>query len=80
MSTMITQAETRVEALFASDLQRSDHVTAEDVRTAVSATVSRHGAEGCAALVAQEFGEHPETAVGRMQWVLLVVQDAYAHG
>ena len=72
--------ETRVEALFASDLQRSEEVTPESVREAVTATVRRLGTRGCAARVAQEFGEHPETAVGRMRWALGVVQQAYALG
>ena len=72
--------ETRVEALFASDLQRSEPVTPELVRQAVTVTVRRLGARGCAARVAQEFGEHPETAVGRMRWALGVVRQAYALG
>jgi len=73
-------AETRVEALFASNLQRSEQVTAESVREAVTATVRRLGIRGCAAQVAQEFGEHPETAVGRMRWALGLVRQAYALG
>jgi hypothetical protein len=28
-----------------------------------------HGSEGCAADVAAEFGDHPDTAVPRMHWV-----------
>jgi hypothetical protein len=28
-----------------------------------------HGTEGCAGEVAEEFGEHPESAVRRMCWV-----------
>jgi hypothetical protein len=72
--------ETRVEALFASSLQRSEPVTPETVREAVTTTVRRLGTRGCAAQVAQEFGEHPETAVGRMRWALGVVRQAYALG
>jgi hypothetical protein len=72
--------ETRVEALFASTLQRSEQVTPESVREAVTNTVRRLGIRGCAAQVAQEFGEHPETAVGRMRWALGVVRQAYALG
>ena len=70
--------ETRVEALFVSQVQRSEKLTPADVRAAVTRTISQHGYGGCAALVAQEFGEHPDTAVGRMQWALSVVQSAYA--
>lgn len=72
--------ETRVEALFASDLQRSEPATPEAIRTAVTVTIRRLGCQGCAARVAQEFGEHPETAVNRMRWALGVVRQAYALG
>jgi hypothetical protein len=65
------------EALFVSDVQRSQHPTAELIRAAVSATVDRLGRTGCAALVAQEFGEHPDCALGRMQWARHAVRDAY---
>jgi hypothetical protein len=80
MGMTTTIEETRVEALFVSTLQRSEDVTPELVRDAVTTTVRRHGTRGCAALVAQEFGEHPETAVGRMRWALQVVRQAYALG
>lgn len=73
-------AETRAEALFASDLQRSAEVTADSVRHAVTATVRRLGTRGCAARVAEEFGEHPEVAVDRMRWALGAVRQAYALG
>lgn len=72
-----TLEKTRVEALFASPLQRSDQATPDAVRGAVTDTVRRHGSQGCTALVAQEFGEHPETAVGRMRWALTAVRQAY---
>ncbi|HYN93493.1 MAG TPA: hypothetical protein VES42_06560 [Pilimelia sp.] len=73
-----TIEEAWVEALFASDLQRSEGATPEVVRSVVTDTVRRHGAQGCAALVAQEFGEHPETAVFRMRWALTAVRLAFA--
>jgi hypothetical protein len=65
------------EALFVSDVQRSDAATALRVRTAVAESVRRHGSHGCAVLVAQEFGEHPDTAAGRMSWALTAVRSAY---
>ncbi|WP_203678176.1 hypothetical protein, partial [Actinoplanes siamensis] len=65
------------EALFASDLQRSQEPTAELIREAVTATVSRLGASECAALVAQEFGEHPDCALGRMRWARTAVRRAF---
>lgn len=70
-------AAIRVEALFASHLQRSERPTAEHIRAAVTATVARHGERGVAEMVAQEFGEHPETSVGRMRWARSAVVMAY---
>ena len=67
----------RTEALFVSDLQRSQQPTPELIRAAVTATVDRLGESGCAALVAQEFGEHPDCAPGRMQWARHAVRDAF---
>ena len=69
---------TRIDALFASDLQRSQQPTPELVRAAVMATVSRLGEARCAELVAQEFGEHPDCALGRMRWARHAVLAAYA--
>lgn len=71
-------ASVRAEALFVSSLQRSDNPTPDDVRAAVSASLHRHGPRGCAAEVAQEFGEHPAESVWRMSWVLAEVELAYA--
>ena len=59
----------RCDALFASTVQSSDRPSARLVRDAISATVRRLGRRGCAAAVAQEFGDHLETAVARMRWV-----------
>ena len=58
----------RADALFASDLQRSDEPSAAQVDQAIAAAVRALGARGCAARVAQEYGEHPETAAVRMRW------------
>ena len=77
MTALLTD-DVRTEALFASDLQISQQPTAELIRAAVTATVDRLGATGCAALVAQEFGEHPDCALGRMRWARTAVQGAYA--
>ena len=68
----------RAEALFLSDVQSSESFSAERIRRAVMTTVRRHGPRGVAALVAEEFGEHPDMAVNRMGWVLGVVRVAYA--
>jgi hypothetical protein len=56
------------EALFVSDVQRSQQPSAELIRAAVTDTVNRLGRARCAELVAQEFGEHPDCAIGRMRW------------
>jgi hypothetical protein len=64
----------RCEALFASSLQGSDLATPADVRLAIIRTVRDLGSGGCAAVVAQEFGDHPETAVERMRWARQLVQ------
>jgi hypothetical protein len=69
--------DVRTEALFVSDLQRSQDPTAELIRAAVTAVVDRLGESGCAALVAQEFGEHPDCALGRMRWARLAVRTAF---
>jgi hypothetical protein len=58
----------RADALFASVLQVSDEPSAVQVKQAIDAAASTLGDVGCAAKVAQEFGEHPETAVTRMRW------------
>ncbi|MFI1987828.1 hypothetical protein [Actinoplanes sp. NPDC020271] len=70
--------DVRTEALFVSDLQRSQAPTVEVIREAVTATVSRLGENGCAELVAQEFGEHPDCAIGRMRWARSAVRLAFA--
>ena len=70
----------RCEALFASDVQRSQQPTAESIRAAILATVERLGESGCAERVAQEFGEHPESALGRMRWARRAVLTAFGIG
>jgi hypothetical protein len=67
----------RSEALFVSTLQRSDNPGAEQVRRAVAHTVRQYGSRGCAARVAQEFGDHPETAVSRMRWACRAVDEVF---
>ena len=67
----------RAEALFASNLQSSDMPGVEAVRDAVATALRRLGVRGCAASVAGEFGDHPETAVARMTWALATVRAVY---
>ena len=68
----------RCEALFASDLQHSQHPDPTDVRTAVARTISRLGETTCLARMAQEFGDHPEAAAARMRWAREAVKSAYS--
>jgi len=67
----------RADALFVSVLQRSDEPSAEQVRQAIGAAVRAFGARGCAARVAQAYGEHPETAVQRMRWARAAVTGVF---
>ena len=66
----------RADALFASALQRSDEPSAAQVDLAIAAAVRAFGTRGCAARVAQAYGEHPETAVVRMRWARATVTGA----
>jgi hypothetical protein len=70
--------DVRTEALFVSDLQRSQQPTAEVIREAVTAMVARLGEARCAELVAQEFGEHPDCAPDRMRWARSAIRLAFA--
>ena len=58
------------EALFASNLQPSQACTCAQLAAAVNDTIRRLGVPGCEACVAQEFGDHPDTATARMTWAL----------
>ena len=67
----------RAEALFLSTLQPSGSPSPDQVRGAVTTTLRRLGVRDCAALVAGEFGDHPDTAVARMSWALATVNTVY---
>jgi hypothetical protein len=67
----------RVEAVFASTLQASDKPTGQQIRYTISNVVRVHGSRRIAALVAQEFGDHPDTALERMRWARRVVGEVY---
>jgi len=67
----------RADALFASALQRSDEPSTEQVEWAIAAAVRAFGARGCAARVAQAYGDHPETAVMRKRWAVAMVAAAF---
>ncbi len=67
----------RADALFVSALQRSDDPSAGQVHQAIAAAVGALGGRGCAERVAQEFGDHPETAVPRMRWARALAGGAF---
>jgi hypothetical protein len=67
----------RADALFVSALQRSEELSTGQVRQAVAAAVRAFGSKGCAERVAQEFGDHPDTAVARMRWARMVEAEAF---
>jgi hypothetical protein len=67
----------RAGALFVSTLQPSGSPSPDQIRRTVATTLRRLGARGCAAQMASEFGDHPDTAVARMSWVLATIRTAY---
>jgi hypothetical protein len=72
----LTISTARADALFASTLQRSDEPTVAQVHGAIAEALAAFGIRGCAARVAQAYGEHPETAVPRMRWARATVAGA----
>jgi hypothetical protein len=72
-----TPQAARAGALFLSALQPSGSPTPDQIRRAVTTTLQRLGVLGCAAQVAGEFGDHPDTAAARMSWALAAAGSAY---
>ena len=64
----------RAEALFVSQLQASDLIDPKEVDAVVAQVLRRDGPGECAARMAYEFGEHPDTAVRRMRWARRIVR------
>src|SRR5215469_3550850 len=65
------------DAVFVSGLQRRDELSAGQVRQAAGTAIWTFGCSGCAGRVAQEFGDHPETAVTRMRWARAVARNVF---
>jgi hypothetical protein len=62
---------TRAQALFASRLQPSERPTPAQVAVAIADSLRGNGGiAGCLAVVATEYGDHPDTAAARMRWAL----------
>ena len=74
----LSSGASQADVIFASWLQRGDKPSVGQVRQAVAAAIHAFGYSGCAERVAQEFGDHPETAVIRMRWARAVARDAFA--
>jgi hypothetical protein len=74
----LTVNDARCAALFVSGLQRSDAPSDDPVAEAASQAIRQLGASGCVALMAQEFGDHPEVAMDRMRWIRQLVRDLSA--
>jgi hypothetical protein len=73
--TRLNVNDARCAALFASGLQRSDAPTPEVLTEVISRTVRRFGIRGCTSRMAQEFGDHPETAASRMRWIRQLISE-----
>ena len=69
----MSMMDARCTALFASGLQRPQAQADDAVAEAVRLAVRQFGVRGCAARMAQEFGDHPEAAIDRMQWIRQLV-------
>src|ERR1700760_890999 len=67
----------RAAALFLSALQPSGSPAPDQIRRAVTTTLARLGVRDCAARVAGEFGDHPDTAAARMRWAVGASQPMY---
>jgi hypothetical protein len=68
----------RYNALFASDAQASGALSPAQLQQMITQTIRAHGSHGCACLVAQEFGDHPELAMARMRWAREQVNRVFA--
>jgi hypothetical protein len=78
MTAFLSTGAVQADALFVSGLQRCDEPSASQVRQAIAESIRAFGYSGCAGRVAQEFGDHPETAVARMRWARAVAGEAFA--
>jgi len=79
---MDTFQNVRREALFLNFAICADQpFTAKQIREAIAAILRQHhgidGLPGIAGDVAKVFGDKPEFAVARMQWVIFVVDTVY---
>jgi hypothetical protein len=63
-------------AVFASHLPTGSHPLQAEFAAAITDSIHRCAAlGGCECLVAQEYGDHPDTAAARMRWALQLTRD-----
>ena len=67
----------RCEALFSSSLRRNERHDPAQVRDAIEQALRVLGSRGCAAWVAQAYGDFPEAAVTRMHWAQTLVNEVF---
>lgn len=68
----------RAEALAVSTARQTDCVDRASVDAVIQATMRVYGGvRGCAAALAQAFGDHPEIAAPRMRWARQTVTALY---
>jgi hypothetical protein len=73
-------AVARAEALFTSELGTGAHPSRVEATSAIRCALRANGGvRGCVARLADEYGDHPDTAVRRMRWALTLVDDLFAH-
>ncbi|MGX7679370.1 hypothetical protein ACSMXN_10780 [Jatrophihabitans sp. DSM 45814] len=75
-TTRLSVNEAWYEAVFASALQPSDSPASDVVAEAIRCALRQFGVRGCADRMAQEFGDHPDAAAGRMRWVRQLAREA----
>lgn len=75
---MVSVIDNRAEALFVSRWDASDRPCAALVRDEVWVWSRRLSPAERSGLVAQEFGDHPQAAVERMEWCRRAVREAFA--
>ena len=68
----------RTEALFVSDLPAGTRAGRRELDAAIRTTVrALGGVRACAAEMAREYGDRPETAAARMSWARTLVRTVY---
>jgi hypothetical protein len=80
MSTMSRQilAIARTDALAVASVRHDEPLTRAAVDAAIRASILAHGGtRGCAAAVAQAYGDHPETTRPRIRWARHTVTTLY---